>query len=236
MPKIYDLLLQDVRFREGLTACMNCGICTAICPAAEFYNYDPRKICNQVQSKDEEKIEDLLKSETIWYCGQCMSCKTRCPRGNAPGLVIQVLRKLSQELGYFTESEKGRQQYAINRTIGENIVSIGYCVTVEKIVPEMHPEQGPVFEWYYQHAEEVVDRLGGNYKKDGPGALRIIPHESILEIQKIFEVTGGTKLSATIEAFSEEKANEMDITFNSAIEGNDYFMHVFTENSNHHQK
>src|ERR1035437_1162939 len=120
-----------------------------------------------------------------------MSCKTRCPRGNAPGLIIQVLRKLSQELRYFTESEKGRQQYAINRTIGENIVTIGYCVTVEKIVPEMHPEQGPVFEWYYQHAEEVVDRLGGNYKKDGPGALRIIPHESILEIQKIFEVTGG---------------------------------------------
>ena len=236
MPKIYDLLLEDVRFREGLTACMNCGICTAICPAAEFYNYDPRKICNLVQSKDEEKIEALLKSETIWYCGQCMSCKTRCPRGNAPGLVIQVLRKLSQELGYFTESEKGRQQYAINRTIGENIVTIVYCVTVEKIVPELHPEQGPVWDWYYQHAEEVVDRLGGNYKKDGPGALRMIPHESILEIQKIFEVTGAAKLSDTIETFSEEKAKDMDIPFNSAIEGNDYFMHVFTKNSNHHQK
>ena len=236
MAKIYDLLLKDVRFREGLTACMNCGICTASCPAAEFYNYDPRKICNLVQSKDEEKIEALLKSDTIWYCGQCMSCKTRCPRGNAPALVISVLRKLSQELGYFTESEKGRQQYAINRTSGENIVNIGYCVTVEKIVPEMHPEQGPVWNWYYQHAEEVVDRLGGNYRKEGPGALRIIPKESIDEIQKIFEVTGGSKLSGTIEHFSEDKANELEITFNSAIEDNDYFNHVFTENSNQHQK
>jgi len=236
MAKIYDLLIKDVRFREGLTACMNCGICTASCPAAEFYDYDPRKICNLVQSKDEEKIEALLKSDTIWYCGQCMSCKTRCPRGNAPALVISVLRKLSQELGYFTESEKGRQQYAINRTIGENIVNIGYCVTVEKIVPEMHPEQGPVWEWYYQNAEEVVDRLGGNYRKDGPGALRIIPKESIDEIQKIFDVTGGTKLSDTIEHFSEDKANDMEIRFNSAIEGNDYFNHVFTKNSNQHQK
>jgi len=236
MAKIYDLLLKDIRFREGLTACMNCGICTASCPAAEFYNYDPRKICNLVQSKDEEKLEALLKSDTIWYCGQCMSCKTRCPRGNVPALVISVLRKLSQELGYFTESEKGRQQYAINRTIGENIVNIGYCVTVEKIVPEMHPEQGPVWEWYYQHAEEVVDRLGGNYRKEGPGALRIIPKESIDEIQKIFQVTGGTKLSDTIEHFSEDKANNMEITFNSVVEENDYFNHVFTENSNQHQK
>jgi len=130
MAKLYDLLLTDVRFREGLTACMNCGICTAICPAAEFYTYDPRQICNTVQTRDEEKIEALLKSDTIWYCGQCMSCKTRCPRGNVPALVISVLRKLSQELGYFTESEKGRQQYAIKRTIGENITTIGYCVTV----------------------------------------------------------------------------------------------------------
>jgi len=236
MAKLYELLLKDVRFREGLNACMNCGICTAICPAAEFYKYDPRQICNLVQSKDEEKIEALLKSETIWYCGQCMSCKTRCPRGNAPALVISVLRKLSQELGYFTESEKGRQQYAINRAIGENIVSIGYCVTVEKIVPEMHPEQGPVWEWFYNHAEEVVDRLGGNYKKEGPGALRIIPKESIDEIQKIFQVTGGTKLHDNIESFSENKSLELGITSNKSIEGNDYFMHVFTENSDHHQK
>ena len=236
MAKLYDLLLTDVRFREGLTACMNCGICTAICPAAEFYKYDPRQICNQVQTKDEATIEALLKSETIWYCGQCMSCKTRCPRGNAPALVISVLRKLSQELGYFTESEKGRQQYAINRTVGDNIVNIGYCVTVEKVDPDMHPEQGPVWKWYHDNAEEVVDRMGGNYKKDGPGALRMIRKDNIAEIQKIFEVTGGAKLSKSIETFSESKANELDISFNDTIEGNDYFMHVYTENSEQHQK
>ncbi|MDD4970910.1 MAG: 4Fe-4S dicluster domain-containing protein [Paludibacter sp.] len=236
MAKLYDLLLTDVRFREGLTACMNCGICTAICPAAEFYTYDPRQICNTVQTRDEEKIEALLKSDTIWYCGQCMSCKTRCPRGNAPALVISVLRKQSQELGYFTESEKGRQQYAIKRTVGENITGIGYCVTVEKIVPDMHPEQGPVWKWYYENAEEVVDRLGGNYRKEGPGALRIIPQVSMDEIQRIFEVTGGKKLQDSIEDFSEDKATEMDIKFNDTIEGNDYFNHLYTTNSGNHQK
>jgi len=29
--------------------------------------YDPRVIADTVQSKDDEKIEALLKSETIWY-------------------------------------------------------------------------------------------------------------------------------------------------------------------------
>ena len=36
MGKYYDMLLEDVRMREGLHACMNCGVCTGVCPAAEF--------------------------------------------------------------------------------------------------------------------------------------------------------------------------------------------------------
>ena len=48
---------------------MNCGVCTAICPAAEFYNYDPRVIVETVQRGNEEESKELLKSDTIWYCG-----------------------------------------------------------------------------------------------------------------------------------------------------------------------
>ena len=73
-PDYYSMLMQDVRFREGLSSCMNCGVCTAVCPAAEFYDYDPRRIVTTVFEADNDKIEKLLKSETIWYCGECMSC------------------------------------------------------------------------------------------------------------------------------------------------------------------
>ena len=62
MGKYYDMLAKDVRLREGLKACMNCGICTGVCPAAEFYNYDPRQIIVTVQSRDDEAIEALMKS------------------------------------------------------------------------------------------------------------------------------------------------------------------------------
>ena len=57
MGRLYDLLMKDYRLKEGLNACINCGTCTAICPAAEFYRYDPRKIVDIVQSKDDEEIE-----------------------------------------------------------------------------------------------------------------------------------------------------------------------------------
>lgn len=198
MGNLIEYFQQDVRFKEALKACMNCGVCTAICPAAEFYDYDPRRICDTVQRGNDEDIEALLKSDTIWYCGQCMSCKTRCPRGNVPGELIQVLRKASQELGYFRESEKGRQQVFLMNTIEQNILDIGYCVYPDRVDPDYHPEQGPVWQWYREHIEDVAPKLGANYHGSGPGALRDIPQQDLDEVRRIFEVTGGMKLKKDV--------------------------------------
>lgn len=227
MGKLFNTLMNDVRFVEGLNACMNCGVCTAICPAAEFYNYDPRVIVDTVQMKDEQEIESLLKSETIWYCGECMSCKTRCPRGNTPGLIIMALRSLSQELGCFTQSEKGRQQLVLKRVIGHNILDHGYCIIPETVTPENHPEQGPMWEWVYNNVSAVMQRMGANFKGDGPGALRKIPQEALNELKEIFKVTGGEKHFEIIEKFSAEKAKEMKIDLNDGLD-NDYIKHIYT--------
>jgi heterodisulfide reductase subunit C len=42
-------------------------------------------------------IEELLKSEDIWKCAQCLACKERCPRDVAPYDVIQALQNLAFE-------------------------------------------------------------------------------------------------------------------------------------------
>lgn len=194
MGNLLDLIKQDVRYKEALKACMNCGMCTAVCPAAEFYDYDPRKICDTVQRGDEKEIEQLLRSETIWYCGQCMSCKPRCPRGNAPGEVINILRKVSQELGYFKESVMGRQQAELMDGVAKNIIEIGYCVYPDRVPIEKHTEQGPIWKWYLQNIREIAPKLGANYHGSGSGALHDVPKETMEEIQKIFEVTGGMEL------------------------------------------
>ncbi len=233
MGQLYEKLTEDVRFKEGLKACLNCGTCTAICPAAEFYNYQPRLIVDIVQTHDDEKIEALLKSETIWYCGECMSCVTRCPRGNAPGLLITALRSLSQELGYFVESEKGRQQLAVKRTVGEWILKYGYCLFPANILPELHPEQGPVWEWEHANLKAVMERLGANYLQSGPGILRKIPQEALDEIGKIFDETGGTSRYEKIEEYSRKKAEEMGMNLDDTLSC-DYFRHIYTVNQKDH--
>lgn len=193
-----DLIKQDSRYEGALKACMNCGMCTAVCPAAEFYDYDPRRICDIVQREDNDAIEKLLRDDTIWYCGQCMSCMPRCPRGNAPGEIISILRRISQELGYFKDSRMGRQQVQLMQTVEQNILDIGYCVYPDRVKPEQHVEQGPVWKWYIDNIQEVAPKLGANYHGNGPGALRDIPHEDMEEVRKIFEVTGGIELRETV--------------------------------------
>jgi heterodisulfide reductase subunit C1 len=231
----HEMLMQDIRFEEGLNACMNCGVCTAICPAAEFYNYDPRQIVDIVQTGDNDEIEKLLKSDAIWYCGECMSCKTRCPRGNAPGLVIMALRGLSQDLGFFVESEKGRQQLALKRTVGQWILDHGYCLYLEGVGTTLHPEQGPVWDWIQENWKPLFKRLGANYQGDGPGILRKIPEEAMDEIRKIFDVTGGTARFEKIEEASREKAREMNLTLGDGID-NEYFQHIYKANNNCHTR
>jgi len=217
MGDINQLLMEDTRFREALKTCMNCGTCTAICPAAEFYDYDPRKICDLIQQQNEEEIDHLLRADSIWYCGQCMSCKTRCPRENVPGLLITVLRKVSQELGYFTESKKGIQQFAIVKSIGSNIKEIGYCVHPDRIDYEKHLEQGPIWKWYKENIKDIAHRLGANYHGDGPGALRTIRQETLDEVNKLFEATGANDFLNKIATSAKNKTGlkEDNELFNS---------------------
>ena len=230
MGKYFDMLREDVRLREGLTACMNCGVCTAVCPAAAFYNYDPRQIVSIVQTRNDEAIEELLRSETIWYCGECMSCRPRCPRGNTAAYIIQALRKLSQQLGFFVESEKGRQQLALKRAIGENILRTGYCIVPKLVRADLHPEQGTVWKWILDNEEAVYGRFSENYNRSGAGALRKMSDESLEELRRIFDLTGGTAMFETIERHSERKAREMG--YDGADER--YFYDTYTHNSNDH--
>jgi len=220
-------LQKDIRFNEGLNACINCGVCTAICPAAQFNDYDPRLIVMTVQDGGEEEIEKLLKGNTIWYCGECLSCKTRCPRSNTPGYIIQALRALSIDTGMFIESTQGQKQLAIKRTVGDHILKYGYCVYVDEVDTEMYPEQGPVWDWLKKNRIDVLERLGTKYKEEVSGTLRQTSKESLTDLQKIFDQTGASKRFAKIEEYSRIKAIEKGIAFSS--EKDDYFWEVYNK-------
>ena len=80
-----------------------------------------------------------------------------------------------------------------------------------------------------------MEKMGANYKGDGPGILRKIPQESLDELKEIFDVTGGTERFEKIEEYSKKKAEEMELEFDETID-NEYFHNIYNTNNNKHNR
>jgi heterodisulfide reductase subunit C len=143
-------------------------------------------------------------------------------------LVIIALRKIAQQLGYFVDSEKGRQQFIIKQVIGGSILERGYCVHPDIVLPEMHPEQGPIWKWYRDNIQDVAPKVGANYKGEGPGALRHVADKNLEEIKAIFEATGALDFHNNIDRFSNEKRG--------VTSEEDYLNEIYTVNNNMHNR
>ena len=87
-----------------------------------------------------------------------------------------------------------------------------------------------MWKWILDHDEEVYGRFTENYNREGAGALRKVSDETLDEIHRIFDLTGGTEMFEAIERHSDRKAREMG--YDSADER--YFTDTYTLNSNEH--
>lgn len=124
-PSIDELTLSSIEDRQcslkELQRCMQCGKCTASCPASFiFEGFSPRDVMLRAMSGE---IEELVLGKEIWQCGQCLSCAARCPRDCSPAVIIQVLRimalRFNPDIDYMRQIEKGvkRNLYKTGQTI-----------------------------------------------------------------------------------------------------------------------
>jgi heterodisulfide reductase subunit C len=78
----------------------------------------------------------------------------------------------------------------------------------------------------------VLKKVGANYKGSGPGAIRKISQDSLDELEKIFEVTGGIEWFKKIEKDSSEMADRLNMEVgNENSKQSPYFRKVYTHNN-----
>ena len=75
--------------------CYQCGMCTAVCPMAEFMDVKPHQIVRLVQMGR----EDVVNIDAVWVCASCMACVDRCPRDVGPGIIFEAIRLVSLRKG-----------------------------------------------------------------------------------------------------------------------------------------
>jgi heterodisulfide reductase subunit C len=59
-----------------ISACIQCGTCSGTCPVAEFMDCTPRALIAMIRA---DQKDEVLASNTFWYCASCFHCNVRCP-------------------------------------------------------------------------------------------------------------------------------------------------------------
>lgn len=103
---------------QKLLTCIQCGTCTASCPAAELMDYAPRQLWQLLRLGLKDQ---LLNSRTFWLCTQCFACQVRCPRGILTGEAMRHLREWAVNSGHAVPPALDRLRAAVDAT--HNILS-----------------------------------------------------------------------------------------------------------------
>ncbi len=87
----------------NVSACFNCGTCTATCPLTENDKLFPRGVIRLAQLGQKEQ---LIASKELWACYYCGECTASCPRDADPGAFMSAARKYAISEMDFTQIGK----------------------------------------------------------------------------------------------------------------------------------
>jgi len=81
---------------QNLSACYQCGNCTAGCPGARFYDRQVSQIMHAAQLGLKH---EALTNRSLWLCLSCSTCTARCPSNIDVAKVMETLRHMARREG-----------------------------------------------------------------------------------------------------------------------------------------
>lgn len=100
---------------EALRRCIQCGTCAGTCPNTNYMEHTPRQIVAMVRAGMKEQV---LRSNSMWFCVSCYLCSLRCPRGVPLTDIMYSLKNLAIREQF---ARKGGRTSTLARTFVENI-------------------------------------------------------------------------------------------------------------------
>ena len=88
---------------EAIHSCIQCGVCTGSCPTANQWDYPPRRVIAMVKAG---LRDELLSSNSMWFCVSCYTCTVRCPRDIKPADIMHALEVIAIRSGKSTRQSR----------------------------------------------------------------------------------------------------------------------------------
>lgn len=142
---IREDMKRHAAFRDYYRSCINCGNCTAVCPAFRFADFGPRVVVQKVMHADSEpELLFQMLDQYIWACYQCYACWDVCPAQNNPGGLVAILKEAAVRHG-LDSTKKTLEPYS---RILYKVMTTGTQIT-----PDMHSSIAPFRDWGPHKAE-----------------------------------------------------------------------------------
>ncbi|MBN1318803.1 MAG: 4Fe-4S dicluster domain-containing protein [Anaerolineales bacterium] len=150
---VYGKITNDLPGGEKLLTCLQCGMCGGSCPSGEDMEYTPRKLFAMIAAGQDD---DVLRSNTFWYCVSCYLCTVRCPQQIPITDIMYHLKHQAIQAGLYTTD-----------AVGFSETFIGQVETFGRAF-----ELGLATQFYLTH--HPLDRI-----RMGPMALAMMSHGRI---------------------------------------------------------
>jgi len=173
--------IKDLRFKKsGFKKCIQCGRCTGSCPSTVIHrDFNPRDMMRRFMFED---LDSDQINEIIWQCGQCYSCRARCPRNCKAGLGVVALQHKS-----YMDGKAPKNIVEIAERIRNNLHSVGETITPESYALNLKQEFGQITAKRCSDNHKKREKLG--FKSTDAREVPI-PEDSLEEIRYILKLTG----------------------------------------------
>ncbi len=105
-PEVHDGFLQEIMAAtpggETLKTCLQCGTCGGSCPSGPDMDHTPRQLFAMINAGLREQV---LRSNTPWYCVSCYYCMVRCPKEIPVTDVMYALKRMAVRAKLYDDSD-----------------------------------------------------------------------------------------------------------------------------------
>lgn len=87
--------------KTHLELCLQCGTCGGSCPSGPDMDHTPRALFAMIEAGMRDEV---LRSNTPWYCVSCYYCMERCPQEVHITDLMYTLKRMAIQAGLYRAS------------------------------------------------------------------------------------------------------------------------------------
>jgi len=101
-PTFLDEIIAKTPGESHLERCIQCGTCGGSCPSGADMDHTPRRIFAMISAGMKNEV---LKSNTPWYCVSCYFCMARCPQDIHITDIMYTIKRIAVEEKIYDDSK-----------------------------------------------------------------------------------------------------------------------------------